>query len=497
MFYSARRLVKGLGFGGRVTEKCAKSEKGGRGWRSACFHGMDSLEQRVLLSGEHLVYTVQPQNTTAGVTFSVVVTEEDGLGNVVNASGDQVILSAPSAGVAPFFSAVMSNGVATFNNVVLLEAGDHVLSAQDFDTPSVTEVDSNSFNVAPAAPAALVFKGQPVTLAGALAPVQVKVVDIYGNVVTSDSSNITISIATGPAGAALTGTTTLAATNGVANFTTLGLATMGNYTLKAVDTGLISVTSNNVEIRPQVTLGGTFNSSTGKVPSGEIVMDSAGNIFGTTSSGGANGNGTVYEVFKDSGTVGIVASFNVTNGAAPMGGLVQDKNGNLFGTTSAGGANGDGTIFEIVKGSGTITTLMSFNGTNGSAPLGGLAIDKLGNLYGTTSTGGANGKGELFEWAIKKGQFVVWTSFSGQNGTKPEGDLTLDKSGNVYGTTFGVANTANGTVFKVAKSGKHAVTVLKTFSSTASAPIGGVVVDKLGNVFGTTGGFGQRRRHDF
>ena len=112
----------------------------------------------------------------------------------------------------------------------------------------------------------------------------------------------------------------------------------------------------------------------------------------------------MFEIAQGSGTITTLASFNGTDGLSPNGGLVMDSSGNLYGTTAFGDigytgaiATGDGSVFEIAQGSGAITTLESFNGTNGWAPLSGLIVDSSGNLYGTTTTGGANGDGTVFE----------------------------------------------------------------------------------------------------
>ncbi len=130
---------------------------------------------------------------------------------------------------------------------------------------------------------------------------------------------------------------------------------------------------------------------------GDLIMDDAGNIFGTTSSGGASNDGTIFEVVKGSGTVTVLASFDGTNGKRPMAGLVRDAAGNLFGTTSQGGDSDDGTLFELAASSSTITTLVSFDAANGARPLAPLVIDANGNLFGTTSTGGnAAGDGTVF-----------------------------------------------------------------------------------------------------
>ena len=115
--------------------------------------------------------------------------------------------------------------------------------------------------------------------------------------------------------------------------------------------------------------------------------------------GGQGGDGTVFEVAAGSGIVTTLASFDGSNGAAPEASLVEDGNGNLFGTTFEGGAHGDGTVFEVKAGSDSITTLASFDGTNGAGSNAGLIEDGSGNLFGTTTSGGAHGDGELAKQA--------------------------------------------------------------------------------------------------
>ena len=144
-------------------------------------------------------------------------------------------------------------------------------------------------------------------------------------------------------------------------------------------------------------------------------MDSGGNLYGTASVGGAHADGTVFEVAQGSGTITTLASFSGTNGATPRAGLIMDSSGNLYGAASAGGARGDGTVFELAKGSSTITALASFNGTNGLKPLATLIMDSSGNLYGTTSAGGAGASGTVFELASGSGTITTLASF---NGTK-------------------------------------------------------------------------------
>jgi uncharacterized repeat protein (TIGR03803 family) len=225
----------------------------------------------------------------------------------------------------------------------------------------------------------------------------------------------------------------------------------------------------------------------GSNPQAGLFVDSSGNLYGTTAWGGANGDGTIFEVASGSGTITTLASFNGANGSNPEAGLFMDSGGNLYGTTSSGGANGYGTVFEVAHGSGTITTLASFNGANGSDPQAGLIMDSLGNLYGTASGGGADGDGTVFEMVKGSGAITTLASFDGANGSDPEAGLIMDGSGNLYGTTSGGGD-ANGygTVFEVVK-GSGAITTLASFNGAdGSDPEGGVVMDGIGNLYGTT-----------
>jgi uncharacterized repeat protein (TIGR01451 family) len=198
-----------------------------------------------------------------------------------------------------------------------------------------------------------------------------------------------------------------------------------------------------------------FNGANGANPFGTLVLDGGGNLYGTTEVGGPNGDGTVFEVAAGSNTITTLASFNGGNGANPQDGLVLDGSGNLYGTTEHGGANpGDnGTVFEIKAGSNTIITLASFNGGNGAFPqYGTLALDGSGNLYGTTVNGGASDQGTLFEVAKGSHTITDLASFTGPgagNGGNPRAGLVLDGSGNLFGTTFDGGGTDNdGTVFE-------------------------------------------------
>ena len=149
---------------------------------------------------------------------------------------------------------------------------------------------------------------------------------------------------------------------------------------------------------------GTFASNNGSRPFGGVIEDSSGNLFGTTelaidSAGDETGN--IFELAHGSSTITVLANF-VEGGAGyePTGGLYEDSNGNLFGTTTNGpGAGHDGSVVELAHGSGTITELAGFNGANGDDPVGSLVADSNGDLFGVTNTGGANNVGTVFEVA--------------------------------------------------------------------------------------------------
>ena len=227
-------------------------------------------------------------------------------------------------------------------------------------------------------------------------------------------------------------------------------------------------------------------------PNSGLVMDASHNLYGTTYRGGARDYGTVFKI-SCNGTESVLYSFgsNGTDGLTPAAGLVIGKNGNLYGTTLFGGANFYyGTVFEITP-AGTETTLYSFAGyaqTDGANPYGGLIMDKNGNLYGATQYGGANGSGAVFEVSAAGAERVLHSFVSdGTDGYYPYAGLLIDAKGDLYGTTYqGGANNA-GTVFEIDTSGTEKI--LYSFGASTTDgynPWAGLVRDKLGNLYGTT-----------
>jgi uncharacterized repeat protein (TIGR03803 family) len=202
------------------------------------------------------------------------------------------------------------------------------------------------------------------------------------------------------------------------------------------------------------TVLGSFNFNNGSGPRAGLTLSSDSTTFyGTTFGGGSNGQGAVFSVPVAGATPTATASFSfATNGAFPEADLTLSSDGStLYGTTSAGGPNGYGEVFSIPVAGNTPNVLYSFTGgTDGSGPAAGLTLS--GNtLYGTTSAGGADGYGEVFSIPVAGGTPTVLYSFTGGNdGANPAGDLTLSADGTtLYGTTeYGGAD-GEGVVFSL------------------------------------------------
>jgi uncharacterized repeat protein (TIGR03803 family) len=232
----------------------------------------------------------------------------------------------------------------------------------------------------------------------------------------------------------------------------------------------------------------------GDSPRCVLVQGSDGNFYGTTSSGGVDGYGTVFKV-TPAGTLTTLHFFVYTDGASPYAGLVQATNGNFYGTT-LGGFNDSGTVFEITP-EGTLTTLHSFTGgTDGAFPQDALIQGTDGNLYGTAPNGGAHGGGTVFE-ITPEGTLSTLYSFCAQSGCAdgfyPIGGVIQGTDGNFYGTTQlgGGDNCPSGcgVVFEVTPEGTE--TVLHTFVHTdGTAPVAPLVQGTNGVFYGTASGGG-------
>jgi uncharacterized repeat protein (TIGR03803 family) len=257
-----------------------------------------------------------------------------------------------------------------------------------------------------------------------------------------------------------------------------------------------------------------FNCSDGYLPFAGLAIDSAGNLYGTTESGGTAGGGTVFELSPVAGGswhfTGLHGFSGGADGGDLIGGVVLDSSGNLYGTTASGGAHGEGTIFKltpIAGGGWHFATLHSFeSGPGGRISRAGLTIDSAGNLYGTTEVGGISaacgggGCGVVFELSPVSGggwHYSVLHAFNQADGAYPVAGVTLDAAGNVYGTTQGGGSGTYycnfygcGVVFKLSPlaGGVWHETLIHSFSGNLDGayPTAAVTLDALGNVYGTT-----------
>lgn len=191
----------------------------------------------------------------------------------------------------------------------------------------------------------------------------------------------------------------------------------------------------------------------GGYPLADLVAGRDGKLYGTTAAAGANGYGTVFSLTTN-GALTTLAAFNYTNGAYPEAGLIQGLDGNFYGTTLEGGLYGFGTVFQLTT-NGLLTTLHSFNNADGSGPAADLAVGSDGNFYGTCSSGGTGGQGTAFE-ITTNGALTTLVWFDGVNGASPLSALVQAGNGSFYGTTaFGgtgynpSAGGGYGTIFRL------------------------------------------------
>jgi uncharacterized repeat protein (TIGR03803 family) len=223
-----------------------------------------------------------------------------------------------------------------------------------------------------------------------------------------------------------------------------------------------------------------------------------GDLYGTTYFGGAsgclgNGVGTVFKVTTN-GILSTILSFNRTNGSNPQCGLILGTDGALYGsTTGGGGPSGDGlgTIFRLTT-NGALTTLHTFNGpTDGARPSGNLLLASDGNFYGTTEGGRTNDSGTIFKMA-SGGSLTTIFDFNGTNGSFPHGDLVQGSDGTIYGRTIGGGSFRAGTLFRLNTNGDLA-TILSFGSAKGENPWAALVPGRDGNLYGTTfyGGSGD------
>jgi uncharacterized repeat protein (TIGR03803 family) len=247
----------------------------------------------------------------------------------------------------------------------------------------------------------------------------------------------------------------------------------------------------------------------GHTPQAGVVFDAAGNLYGTTIIGGTHNFGTVFELSPVAGggwTETVIHAFTGGfDGGDPFAALTLDAAGNLYGITEVGGTHDNGTVFEFspVSGGGWHETVLhSFTGgLDGQDPLGSLVFDAAGNLYGTAANGGAHGHGNIFELSPTSSgpwsETVLHSFTGGTDGGDPVSNLVFDAAGNLYGTTEGGGIAADcsfagrngcGVVFELSPvSGGWHETVIHAFHGTDGAfPLAGLAFDAAGNLYGNT-----------
>ena len=264
----------------------------------------------------------------------------------------------------------------------------------------------------------------------------------------------------------------------------------------------------NTDAQPFTTL---FSFGKGPAnPRGNLALGPDGNFYGTTYGGGQNYDGTAFRV-TPGGTLTTLASFGgYLIGSWPYAGLALGADGNFYGTTIAGGTNSisgtnnTGTIFRMTT-NGTLTTLVSFTGFNGSYPAGQLVIGPDGSFYGTTAYGGISNNGTVFR-VTTNGVLTTLASFTGTNGATPMAGLTLGLDGSFYGTTVSGGGTNNlGTIFRVTTNGNLTTLVMFTgnyYTNNVNvflnglSPYGQLILGTDGKLYGTTA-FGGNPNGDF
>lgn len=236
-------------------------------------------------------------------------------------------------------------------------------------------------------------------------------------------------------------------------------------------------------------------SGDGASPNAGLVLDSVGNLYGTTSQGGLIDChticGTVFELEASGSKISLYQFTGRLDGGLPYAGLVRDKGGNLYGTTYAGGRWGFGNVFRV-SSAGIEKTIHSFaGGADGATSFASLMEDSAGNLYGTTVYGGPAGVGTVFKVNASGEETVLYSFGDSPDGQYPQAAVMSDADGNLYSTTpVGGAN-GNGTVFEVDTTGKETILYNFTGGTDGGRPYGALLRDAAGNFYGTASSGGD------
>ena len=232
----------------------------------------------------------------------------------------------------------------------------------------------------------------------------------------------------------------------------------------------------------------SFSGSNGSYPDGPLLL-SGGSFYGTTAFGGQFGDGTIFKFTPGGAGLTTLASFDSSSGNFAVSNLTMDLSGDLFGFTQSGGANGTGTVFELAAGSDSITALAPFGpplpGAENPTPKGDLLIDSQGNLYGVDQFGGSAGFGEIYELAKGSNAITTLASFDDSNGAVPN-YLIMDAAGNFFGTAYAGA-LRYGAIFELA-AGSDTISDIFRFDGADGGAPNGLFADSAGNLYGTSYG---------
>jgi uncharacterized repeat protein (TIGR03803 family) len=226
------------------------------------------------------------------------------------------------------------------------------------------------------------------------------------------------------------------------------------------------------------------NCADGSYPGG-LLRDSQGNLYGAAFEGsGAAGYGLIFK-YAPAGTYYYLHAFAGPEGARPKGRLIQDGDGNLYGSATLGGASNNGVVYKLVPGGG-LTVLHSFaGGSDGADPETGLTADGAGNLFGVTYAGGSSNYGVAFQIS-SNGAYTILHSFAGADGANPSGSLLLSANGYLYGVAYSGGLYNNGVVFRISPNGAYEIVYSFPGGAGGANPRGALITDSEGNLYGAT-----------
>jgi len=224
----------------------------------------------------------------------------------------------------------------------------------------------------------------------------------------------------------------------------------------------------------------------GAYPDGGVIADSSGNLYGTAGTGGAAGAGVIYRLSRTGHQTVLYNFTGGTDGAAPAAGVIRDSSGNLYGTTTQGGAAAYGVVYKLDT-TGHETVLHNFTGgPDGGYPQAGVIRDSTGNLYGTTYDGGTEGAGVVYKVDTTGHEIVLYNFTGGADGGYLYAGVIRDSAGNLYGTASRGGAAHGGVVFKLDTTGHETVLYNFTGGADGGSPYAGVIHDSAGNLYGTT-----------